>query len=364
VRRPAGSQLDSMMATIRQALSERPDVKAPQLTLLLRVEHGYAGSVDLVRRRLAVLRIEQGAAPRIGPQPGEELQFDWTEMPTRPWIGGVRRSVYALVASLPFSGAHTAHFSFDATLESFLEGSVRVFDWLEGVPRDCVYDNLPEVIAKRDSRQALRWSKGFRGLRNHYAFRSAAYAAVGVGEANRGRLTAGIAEERIAEEGRPKEGEEATADGIATRAVKAVLQVGSLEQAVDRLKSDFWPTSRFAGLVELDALYATWRDGPADSHLDAAESATAGERLIEERKALRVLPQGDFDFSVRRSVRVRLDGYVRHGASFYGAPAGLVNRYVDLHASRDEVWISSGGVRVAGYTRSYRAGKWLPTRPK
>lgn len=41
--------------------------------------------------------------------------------------GGERRT-YALVGSLPYSGAQSAHFSFDMTLESFLEGHVRLFD--------------------------------------------------------------------------------------------------------------------------------------------------------------------------------------------------------------------------------------------
>jgi transposase len=89
------------------------------------------------------------------------VQFDWGEMPTRPRIGGVERRVYALVASLPFSGAQTAHFSFDMMLESFLGGHVRVFDWLGGVPRECVYDNLRSVVAKRDKRQVVRWNQRF-----------------------------------------------------------------------------------------------------------------------------------------------------------------------------------------------------------
>ena len=55
------------------------------------------------------------------------------EMPTRPRIAGRERRVYALVATLPYSGAQTAHFSFDLTAESFLEGHVRIFDWLGGV---------------------------------------------------------------------------------------------------------------------------------------------------------------------------------------------------------------------------------------
>ena len=143
VRAPAGSQLDPLMPVIERVLREWPEIKAPRLTELLREEHGYQGSVDLVRRKLQTLRPrEERAAQRTGYRAGQVVQFDWGEMPTRPRIGGVERRVYALVASLPFCGAQTAHFSFDMTIESFLEGHVRVFDWLGGVPRECVYDNL------------------------------------------------------------------------------------------------------------------------------------------------------------------------------------------------------------------------------
>jgi hypothetical protein len=37
-----------------------------------------------------------------------------------------------------------------------------------------------------------------------------------------------------------------------------------------------------------------------------------------------------------------------------------VHQRVELHASRDEVWICWRGERVAGYQRSYRPGMWLP----
>jgi transposase len=78
------------------------------------------------------------------------LQLDWAEMPTRPRLAGNERRVYALVASLPYSGAQTAFFSLEMTLESFLEGHGRAFKWLGGVPRECVYDNLRSVVARRE----------------------------------------------------------------------------------------------------------------------------------------------------------------------------------------------------------------------
>jgi hypothetical protein len=40
---------------MRTVLSERPGIDAPGMTEVLR-EHGYRGSVDLVRRRLRSLR--------------------------------------------------------------------------------------------------------------------------------------------------------------------------------------------------------------------------------------------------------------------------------------------------------------------
>jgi hypothetical protein len=59
-------------------------------------------------------------------------------------------------------------------------------------------------------------------------------------------------------------------------------------------------------------------------------------------------------------VRVPADGYLRHGACFYRAPASLVQRRVELRASRDEVWIRAHGITVACYRRSYEPGTWLP----
>jgi transposase len=87
VRAPAGSKLDPLVPVIRQVLEQWPEIKAPRLTELLRCEHGYEGSVDLVRRRLAGLRPrEVRPAQRTGYRP--VVQLDWGEMPTRPRIEG------------------------------------------------------------------------------------------------------------------------------------------------------------------------------------------------------------------------------------------------------------------------------------
>jgi len=135
----------------------------PRLTEILR-EYGYTGSLRLVQARLQRLRPSPvRPAQRTGYRPGQVLQLDWAEMPTRPTLAGRERRVYALIASLPYSGARTAFFSLDMTIESFLEGHVRAFEWLGGVPRECVYDNLRSVVARREGDQVV-WNRRFLHL--------------------------------------------------------------------------------------------------------------------------------------------------------------------------------------------------------
>lgn len=50
-----------------------------------------------------------------------------------------------------------------------MEGHVRAFEWLGGVPRECVYDNLRAAVARRDAQQ-VTWAPRFSQLRGHYAF--------------------------------------------------------------------------------------------------------------------------------------------------------------------------------------------------
>ena len=54
-RTPQGSKVDAFEPVIRQLLEEWPQIKAPRVTEILR-EHGYEGSVDVVKRRLRELR--------------------------------------------------------------------------------------------------------------------------------------------------------------------------------------------------------------------------------------------------------------------------------------------------------------------
>jgi transposase len=317
-RAPVGSMLDPLEPVLRRLIDEVPEIKAPRVTEILRDDYGYSGSIDLVRKRLAVLRPrEVRPAQRTGYRPGQVLQLDWAEMPTRPRVAGRERRVYALVATLPYSGAQTAHFSFDLTSESFLEGHVRIFDWLGGVARECVYDNLRSAVARRDGDQ-ITWNHRFLALRGHYAFH-------------------------------------ATACTPATPREK-----GSVEGGVRHLKTGFWPARRFGSLGELDEQYGRWRDRVCNRRVHATGRFAVDERLAHEREVLRALPPTPFDFAGARPVRVPLDGYLKLAGNFYRAPLTLVHQRVELRFDRDQVWVTDRGQTVASYPRGYEHGQWFP----
>ena len=317
-RLPGGSMLDPLEGVLRGLLEEWPEIKAPRVTEILREDYGYVGSVDLVKKRLARMRPSRSRpAQRTGYRPGQVLQLDWAEMPTRPKIAGRERRLYVLIASLPFSGAQTAHFSFDLTAESFLEGHVRALEWLGGVPRECVYDNLRSVVARRDG-DVVQWNPRFVALRGHYAFH-------------------------------------ATACTPATPREK-----GAVEGAVRYLKTGFWPARRVTSLVDLDAQYVDWRDRVCNRRRHATGGFWVHERLDVERAALRALPPVSFDYAGRRSTRVPLDGYLKLGGCFYRAPEPLVHQRVELRFDRDRVWICHRGEVVARYLRSHDRGRWFP----
>ncbi|MCA1678063.1 MAG: IS21 family transposase [Actinobacteria bacterium] len=317
-RAPVGSQLDPLEPVLRRLLEEWPQIKAPRLTEILRCDFGYTGSLRLVQARLQQLRPSATRpAQRTGYRPGQVLQLDWAEMPTRPTLAGRERRVYALVASLPYSGAQTAFFSLEMTIESFLEGHVRAFEWLGGVPRECVYDNLRSVVARRDGDQVV-WNQRFLHLRGHYGFHAHACTPA-----------------------TPRE-------------------KGSVEAGVRYLKTGFWPARRFAELRELDAQYTDWRERTCNRRTHATGRFLVQERLAEERQALRPLPPARFDWSGHRSTRVPIDGYLRYGRCFYRTPERLVHERVELRFDRDQVWITHRGAEVARYPRSYEHGLWLP----
>ena len=112
----------------------------------LREEYGYKGGRTQVCEYVREAR-ERGreAFVPLKHDPGE-AQADWGE--AFVWDGGERRRVYLFVMTLPFSDARFVACFPRCTLEFFLEGHRRAFEFFGGVPRTIVYDNLRSAVTQ------------------------------------------------------------------------------------------------------------------------------------------------------------------------------------------------------------------------
>jgi hypothetical protein len=136
-RPPRNSKLEPFPPVLRRLLEDWPQIKAPRATELLRDEYGYDRAVDLVKRRLRELRPRQvRPAQRTGYRPGQVLQLDWAEMPTRPTVAGKRaaciRACYLAAVLGRADGVLLARS--DAGVVP--GGHVRALEWPGGVPRE------------------------------------------------------------------------------------------------------------------------------------------------------------------------------------------------------------------------------------
>jgi len=105
-RGPTGSQLDPLEPVLRRLLEEWPQIKAPRVAELLRSDFGFAGSERLVRERLRRLRPSRTRpAQRTGYRRARCCSSTGARCRLVPSSAGRSAGVYALVVSLPYSGA-------------------------------------------------------------------------------------------------------------------------------------------------------------------------------------------------------------------------------------------------------------------
>ena len=163
------SALDPYKPFLVEQLVRYPGLRATRLGQMLRAR-GYTGSDVVVRRYLATVRGQRPgeAFLRRKTLPGEEAQVDWGHF-GKLRVGRAERPLMAFVLVLGWSRAIFVRFFHDLTNSSFLEGHVRAFEYLGGVPRRILYDNLKSVVTQRDG-DAVHFSDDILHLSAHYHF--------------------------------------------------------------------------------------------------------------------------------------------------------------------------------------------------
>lgn len=101
--------------------------------------------------------------------PGNSIQFDWGD--NVAVIGNVRTVVSTFCAAFPNSSAIIGFVYPNKKMPSFLDGQIQTFNFFNGVPKKCVYDNLKTAVLEGSGINAVKQSD-FKRLEAHYGFES------------------------------------------------------------------------------------------------------------------------------------------------------------------------------------------------
>src|SRR4051812_46298864 len=164
-------KLDPFLPVIHQILEE--DKKAPRkqrhtakrVFERLRDEHGYTGGKSIVKEAVAAWRGSHAEVfVPLAHRPGE-AQVDFGEAEIT--LDGRPTKVALFVMTLPYSDAlFVTAFPRECT-EAFLEGHVRAFAFLGGVPRRISYDNSKIAVAKVTGGRSRTLTEAVSRLRSH-----------------------------------------------------------------------------------------------------------------------------------------------------------------------------------------------------
>lgn len=137
---PPGGKLAGYLDAVSGHLALHPRSRAMDVYRKLQTE-GYAGSYDLVKRKVRSLR-KHGGGPTPEPQPGRRAVAD---------LGRVETAIgpcWLFTLALEYSGRIYAELSPRADLEAFLDWHLRAFRYFGGVPREIAYEKARNRLLK------------------------------------------------------------------------------------------------------------------------------------------------------------------------------------------------------------------------
>jgi len=273
-----------------------------------------------VRSLVAQLKVEISGAkatvmvPQTHP-PAEEAEVDFGEF--QAVIAGVVMKLWMFCLRLSHSGkaVHVAYAN--QSQESFLDGHVRAFEVLGGVPVGMIrYDNLtPAVIRVALGRERLE-NPRFVAMRSHYGYDSF-FCIPGIDGAH---------------------------------------EKGGVEGEIGRFRRrHLTPVPHVGSLAALNAALAA-ADVRDDTRRIGARAETVGAAAAREQPLLRPLPDVDFDVAAVLSCRVDAKARVCVRQSYYSVPARLAGRRLEVRLGADTVTIYDAGTVVATHVRSLHKG--------
>jgi hypothetical protein len=279
-------------------------------------EQGAVVAESSVRELVARLRREVGSGTRLVmvPQthgPAEEAEVDFGSFCTE--LAGVPVQLSMFVLRLSHSG-RAVHIAYgNESQESFLDGHVKAFAALGGVPTGMIrYDNLRAAVVRVLLGRARWENPRFVALRSHYGYDS----------------------------------------WFCQPGEDGAHEKGGVEGEIGRFRRrHLVPVPKVGSLAELNQLMAVCDAADNARHI-GGRLETVGACAAREQPLLRALPRTPFDPSMTSTARVDTKARVCVRQSYYSVPASLAGRRVLVKVGADTIRMFNGATLIATHLRS------------
>ena len=310
-----GSKLDPYTEYVDRRMSEGLE-NCVVLHRELRVL-GYGGGYSILKSYVSPRRRRRqpDATVRFETAPGEQAQVDWGSL---AYIGedGKRHRIWAFVMTLGWSRACYVELVRRADTAAFIQCHVNAFEYLGGVPRQCLYDNAKVVTLGRDEENRPVWNRRMLDFALRVGF-----------------------EVRLCQPYRAQ-------------------TKGKVESGVKYVRRNMWPSLRFTDDADLDRQAMEWCDSVANARIHGTTHRVPWETLAEERPHLGNLPgRSALAPYLREDRKVARDGFVSWEGSRYGVHWRWSGKTVQIGHRQGTVEIWAGSERIAVHPRAQQPGQ-------
>jgi transposase len=278
----------------------------------LTTEYGFGGAESTVRRYVGQRRKQTRAQVFIplSYAPGQTAQVDFGQ--AQVIIAGEQLTGHLFCMRLGYSKQPFVTALPSQAQEAFFEGHVRAFDFLGGVPRNLVYDNLKAAVKRILEGRNREEQTTFIAFRSHYLFESQFCT--------------------------PRQAHEK----------------GLVEGLVGYARRNWLvPIPEYATWDALNAYLLEKCRAEGRRRLRGME-VTIGEALIQEQAHLLPLPSRSCPCCTLRPARANGFGLVTFQTNRYSVPADHAHEALWLRAFVDRVEVSNGRQTLATHPRCYK----------
>jgi transposase len=314
IRSARSGKLDPFKPVIRELLEQWP--AASSVVIEQRIKRlGFTGENTILRRYMATLRKISNPPPRayvrIESSPGECFQIDWGHFDSLDYEGD-KRKLYAFCCIECYSRRLYVEFTHSQCFETFVRCHLHAFQFMGGIPRECLYDNLATAVAEHDGR-IVRFNPRFLAFARELGFY-------------------------------PKACNKA-----------AGWEKGKVESSVGYLRKNFWPLRSFSSIHDVNSQARQWLNEIANRRIHRETRQTPDERFNPQ--SLQPLPPLLADYRESAAAMVHKDIRLIFDGNRYCVPPRYVGRRLTVKADSQSVAIYDNDREIARYARSWRRGQ-------